>query len=103
MPILSVSPYGIGKDEMVLPTSRIEIRKGTASFDRGADALARFTAAVVANRVARYQPGFSRPSLVRHMEANLIDVAIVIGDKIISNYIHNLTHLEIDFPLAEEP
>jgi len=32
----------------------------------------------------------------------MIDVVIVVGDKIISNYIHNLTGFEIDFPLAEE-
>jgi len=80
----------------------IEIRKGTASFDSKLDALARFTAAVVANRgkvsAATQQIFFS----AGYTEANLIDVVIVIGDKIISNYIHNLTHLEIDFPLAEE-
>ena len=32
----------------------------------------------------------------------MIDVVIVIGDKVISNYIHNLTGFEIDFPLAVE-
>ena len=34
-------------------------------------------------------------------EANLIDVVIIIGDKTISNYIHNITNLEIDWPIAE--
>jgi alkylhydroperoxidase family enzyme len=34
-------------------------------------------------------------------EANMVDVVMVVGDKIISNYIHNLTGFEIDFPLAE--
>jgi hypothetical protein len=28
-------------------------------------------------------------------------VVIVVGDKIISNYLHNLTGFEIDFPLAD--
>ena len=32
----------------------------------------------------------------------MIDVVINIGDKIISNYIHNLTQFEIDFPIAPE-
>jgi hypothetical protein len=32
----------------------------------------------------------------------LIDVVIIIGDKTISNYIHNLTGFAIDFPLAQE-
>jgi hypothetical protein len=31
----------------------------------------------------------------------MIDVVIIIGDKIISNYLHNLTGFEIDFPIAE--
>lgn len=32
----------------------------------------------------------------------MIDAVIIIGDKVISNYIHNLTNFEIDFPLAPE-
>lgn len=80
----------------------IEIRKGGAAFDSKLDALAKFTASVVENRgkasndvkEAFFDAGYS--------EANMIDVVIVIGDKIISNYLHNLTGFEIDFPLAEE-
>jgi hypothetical protein len=34
--------------------------------------------------------------------ANLVDVIIVIGDKIISNFIHGTTNVPIDFPLAPE-
>ena len=80
----------------------IEIRKGSVSFDSKLDALAKFTASVVENtgrvttdnKEAFFAAGYS--------EANMIDVVIVIGDKIISNYIHNLTGLQIDFPLADE-
>jgi AhpD family alkylhydroperoxidase len=83
-------------DEQVL-----EIRRGHASFDSKLDALAIFTAAVVENRghvtanakAAFFEAGYN--------EANMIDVVMVIGDKIISNYIHNLTGFEIDFPLAD--
>ncbi len=83
-------------DEQIL-----EIRKGQASFDEKLDALARFTASVVHNRGrvsleirdAFFNAGYT--------EANLIDVLIVVGDKIISNYLHNLTGFEIDFPIAE--
>lgn len=80
----------------------IEIRKFGASFDAKLDALAKFTTAVVTSRGkiaagikdAFFEAGYS--------EANLIDVVIIIGDKIISNYLHNITELEIDFPLADE-
>ena len=33
---------------------------------------------------------------------NLIDVIMQISDKIAMNYLHNLTQIEIDFPLAKE-
>lgn len=80
----------------------IEIRKGGAAFDNKIDALAKFTKAVVENhgkvtdevKAIFFDAGYS--------EANMIDVVIVIGDKVISNYIHNLTGFEIDFPLAVE-
>lgn len=84
-------------DEQVL-----EIRSGKASFDDKLDALAKFTKVVtekkgkvsVEERESFFNAGYT--------EANLVDVIIVVGDKIISNYIHNLAQFEIDFPLAEE-
>ena len=79
----------------------LEIRKGSASFDSKIDALVKFTHTVVVSRgkisedakTSFFNAGFS--------EANLIDVVIIIGDKTISNYIHNITNLEIDWPIAE--
>lgn len=84
-------------DEQVL-----ELRIGGASFDLKLDALVKFTKAVVENKgnvnevvkQAFFEAGYN--------EANLIDVVIVVGDKVISNYIHNLTNFAIDFPLATE-
>jgi uncharacterized peroxidase-related enzyme len=84
-------------DEQVL-----EIRSGKASFDSKLDALARFTSSVVENRGRSTAAAIEGFYLAGYSEANMIDVVMVIGDKIISNYIHNLTHLEIDFPLAAE-
>lgn len=80
----------------------LEIRGGSASFDAKLDALAKFTLATTANKGqvsgstkdAFFQAGYN--------EANLIDIVINIGDKIMSNYIHNLAQFEIDFPLAQK-
>lgn len=91
----------IGKMAGFTEEQILEIRNGNASFDAKLDALARFTSSVVHNRGrvslqtrdAFFNAGYT--------EANLIDVLIVVGDKIISNYLHNLTNFEIDFPLAE--
>jgi AhpD family alkylhydroperoxidase len=80
----------------------IELRKGYASFDGKLDALAKFTAAVVTTR-GKVSEDMKRNFFhAGYTEANLVDTVIVIGDKIISNYIHNLTGLEIDFPVADE-
>lgn len=84
-------------DEQIL-----ELRAGTASFDTKLDALVRFTAEVVEHRGRASEAAKARFFDAGYTEANLIDVVIIVGDKVISNYIHNLTGFEIDFPLAQE-
>jgi len=79
----------------------MEIRKGSASFDSKLDALAKFTASAVENRGRATEESKEAFFAAGYNEANMIDVIIVVGDKIISNYLHNLTGFEIDFPLAE--
>ena len=84
-------------DEQIL-----EIRGGSAAFDTKLDALAKFTASVVENRGKATEETKEAFFAAGYTEANMIDVVVVVGDKIISNYLHNLTGFEIDFPLAEE-
>lgn len=80
----------------------IELRNGTASFDSKLDALVKFAKAVVEGKGKVSQVVKDNFFSAGYTEANLIDVVIVIGDKIISNYIHNLTDFAIDFPIAPE-
>ncbi len=80
----------------------IELRKGTAFFDTQLDALVKFTKAVVEGKGKVNQEVKDGFFAAGYTEANLIDVVIVVGDKVISNYIHNLTGFEIDFPIAAE-
>ncbi|WP_026978981.1 carboxymuconolactone decarboxylase family protein [Flavobacterium tegetincola] len=84
-------------DEQVL-----ELRKGTATFDEKLDALVKFTASVVENKGNASQVAKDKFFAAGYTEINMIDVVVIIGDKIISNYIHNLTGFAIDFPLAPE-
>ena len=84
-------------DEQVL-----EIRKGTATFDSKLDALAKFTASAVENRGRASEASKAAFFAAGYTEANMIDVIIIVGDKIISNYLHNLTGFEIDFSIAEQ-
>lgn len=78
----------------------IAIRKGSASFDSKLDALAKFTASAVEKRGRATEESKEAFFAVGYSEANMIDVIVVIGDKTMSNYLHNLTGFEIDFPLA---
>jgi uncharacterized peroxidase-related enzyme len=92
----------IGKMNGFSEAQIIELRKGSASFDPKLDALVKFTASVVSHRGRASQDTVAAFFAAGYTEANLIDVIIVVGDKIISNYIHNLAGFDIDFPLAVE-
>lgn len=79
----------------------LEIRKGSASFDEKLDSLVKFVHSVVTNRGKATAESKAAFFAAGYTEANMIDVIIVVGDKIISNYLHNLTHVEIDWPIAD--
>jgi len=80
----------------------IELRKGSASFDPKLDALVKLSASIVENKGRADEASIQAFFDAGYTEANLIDVVIVVGDKTISNYIHNLTGFAIDFPIAPE-
>ena len=80
----------------------LEIRGGSASFNPKFDALAKLVASAVENRGRASEEAKSNFFAAGYTEANMIDAVIVVGDKMISNFIHNLTDFEIDFPLAKE-
>jgi alkylhydroperoxidase family enzyme len=78
----------------------IELRTGSAAFDTKLDALVKFTASMVENKGKATPESKTAFFNAGYTEVNMIDVVIVVGDKIVSNYIHNLADFAIDFPLA---
>jgi uncharacterized peroxidase-related enzyme len=82
-------------DEQIL-----EIRKGDATFDSKLNALLQFAKEVTQNRGKATQESKDAFFEAGYSEANLIDAIMIIGDKIISNYIHNVADFAIDFPVA---
>jgi len=80
----------------------LELRGGSASFDSKFDALVKFTAEVVNKKGQASEAAKEAFFNAGYTEANMIDVVIIVGDKVISNYIHNLTGFAVDFPLAPE-
>ena len=92
----------LGKMQGFSEAQILEIRGGSASFDAKFDALIKFTSSTVLNRGKADEGAKKAFFEAGYTEANLIDTVIIIGDKTISNYIHNLTDFAIDFPLAPE-
>ncbi len=85
---------GFSEDEI------LNIRKGNAPFDARLNALARFTLNTVSNKGKISDAEKENFLNSGYNEADLIDVAMIIGEKTISNYIHNIVGFEVDFPGA---
>lgn len=78
----------------------LEIRGGEASFDNKLDALAKYVKNAVVNRSKPNSEAVDSLLAAGYNKANLVDAIIVIGDKMISNFLHGAFELPIDFPLA---
>lgn len=78
----------------------LQVRSGEAPFDGKLNALAKFTLNTVSHKGKVRTEDRDAFLAAGYTEADLIDVAMVIGEKTISNYIHNLVDFEIDFPQA---
>ena len=80
----------------------IEIRKAEISFDKKFNALVKFAKSTVENRGYATEKAKSEFFEAGYNQENMVDAVMVIGDKIISNYLHNLSDIKIDWPVAEE-
>lgn len=78
----------------------LEIREGAASFDGQLNALAKFAAETAIQRgkpsaetvQALLDAGFTRE--------NVVDAVLVIGEITVTNYLHGVTQIPVDFPAA---
>jgi AhpD family alkylhydroperoxidase len=92
----------IGKMHGFTDAQVLEIRSGKAGFDARLDALARLAKDIVSER------GHADPALVDAFLAagwtleNLVDVIVIVGDKTVTNYLHGVTRVPVDFPAAPE-
>jgi uncharacterized peroxidase-related enzyme len=84
-------------DEQVLA-----IRRADAAFDNKVDSLAKFVKETAVNRGRPSEKALDAFFEAGYNTANLIDVMIVIGDKIISNYLHNITQIPVDWPTVPQ-
>lgn len=90
----------IGKMSGLKEDEIIDIRRGTVAFDEKIAALAEFVRETTQNRGRPSDEAKRNFFDAGYTEANLIDVLIVIGDKTISNYLHSVTQIPIDWEPA---
>ena len=92
----------VGKMNGFTDQQVLEIRKAAISFDHKLAALAEFVKETATTRGEPSEEAVEALFNAGYTEANMIDILIVIGDKIISNYLHKITQLPVDFPAAPE-
>lgn len=90
----------IGKMNGFSDQQILEIRSGSASFDPRLDAIARFTHEVVSSRGKISARAKALLSTNGFNDAEVVDITVAIGTKIISNYLHNIADFAVDFPAA---
>lgn len=76
----------------------VEIRRGHYEANAKYDALARFVKAVATTHANGAQAELAALLEAGYTQAQLIDIIVVVGDKIITNYLHNLIKIPVDFP-----
>ncbi|MBS1519575.1 MAG: carboxymuconolactone decarboxylase family protein [Bacteroidetes bacterium] len=92
----------LGKMHGLTDEQVIEIRKGSASFDTKLDALVKLAKNITETKGKADSALVDNFFAAGYNEGSLIDLIMLIGDKTIMNYLHNLTHVPVDFPLAPE-
>ena len=78
----------------------MELRHGHASFDAKFDSLARLTKSIAEHRGRAEQSVVDAFFAAGWTKENLVDAIVIIGDKTISNYLHSVTKVPVDFPAA---
>lgn len=92
----------LGKMNGLTDEQILAIRQGTASFNPKLDALVRLTKAITAQKGRPSAATVDAFFAAGYTNESLVDVIIAIADKVVMNYLHNITEVPIDFPLAPE-
>ncbi|MCC5914437.1 MAG: carboxymuconolactone decarboxylase family protein [Balneolaceae bacterium] len=92
----------LGKMNGFTEDQTVELRQGSAGFDSKFDALVKLAKEIAENRGRVSDEILQSFFNAGYNKANLIDVIVNVGEKAITNYLHNLTEIPIDFSEAPE-
>ena len=84
--------HGFSDDQL------LEIRRGSASFNGQLDAIVQLARQITEKRGAVDEEVLNHYFSQGFNEGNLVDVIVAVGEKTITNMLHNATHIPIDFP-----
>ena len=90
----------LGKMNGLTEDQTIEIRKGNASFDPKLNALVGLAKEITEKK------GFASPEAVKefinagYTKGQVVELIMLVAEKTAMNYVHAITKVEIDFPLA---
>lgn len=90
----------LGKMNGLSDEQILGIRQGEAPFNPKLDALARLTKEITAHRGRPSTAALDAFFAAGYTNESLVDVVMAIADKVVMNYLHNITEVPIDFPLA---
>lgn len=79
----------------------LELRAGRSAFNESYNALASLAKNITENRGRADEAVVDAFFNAGYTQENLVDTIVLVGDKTISNYLHNTTQVPIDFPVAE--
>lgn len=90
----------IGKMNGFSDEEILEIRKGTALFNSKFDALAKLAKSIMVNAGKIDDSVLESFFEAGYTKENLVDTILAIGEKAITNMLHNVTKVPVDFPEA---
>ncbi|MDX1961857.1 MAG: carboxymuconolactone decarboxylase family protein [Pirellulales bacterium] len=90
----------LGKKAGFTDAQVLEIRRGVVTFDARLQTLAAFVKEVAEQRGKPAESQTRALLEAGYTRENVIDIIITIGDKVITNYLHGVTRVPVDFPPA---
>jgi len=80
----------------------LQIRASFSDWDKKLNALAKLAKAITESKGNHVEEELNEFFNQGYNKGNLVDLLLLIADKVVMNYLHNITKVEIDFPLAPE-
>lgn len=80
----------------------VELRQGFSSWNSKLDALAKMSKSVAENKGKVEESILNAFFEAGYTKGSMVDLIVLVGDKTVMNFLHNLTQVEIDFPESVE-